>query len=151
MPPSPPNHRTMRHSRKALCVRADAAHTFGTLLTPLALASVLLGFLLLQQALSHPLTTDGIAVIFPSVLLAAGLILLSYLLRSSTRYTLRLPHKSRRQKRTAIPRFLPSKVTSPQFIYKDSYSIPLAMQSRFEQSASPPHSEDSSSQLLLNL
>lgn len=77
-----PPHRKDRHAQRTLRVRGDAMHTFGTLLTPLAIALVSLGFYLLGSAFSYPLATDAGVLITASFLLSLGFVLLSYLLRS---------------------------------------------------------------------
>jgi hypothetical protein len=77
----PPRRKDSRLQR-TLRVRGDVMHTFGTLLTPLAIALVALGFYLLGSAFSHPLTTDAGVLIAASFLLSLGFVLLSYLLRS---------------------------------------------------------------------
>ena len=82
-------------SSKALRVRADVPHTFGTLLTPLALGLILWGLYLLERTIAHPLQEDASSILFGSVIMAAGLILLGYLLNSI--------HISVRSQRHATP------------------------------------------------
>jgi uncharacterized membrane protein len=57
-------------------------HTFGTLLIPLAFILVLWGIYMVAHTISQPLNSDSASVLFGSFLLASGLLLFSYLLRS---------------------------------------------------------------------
>lgn len=71
------------HSRhKTLRVQADVPHTFGTLLIPLALLLVVWGIFLVERTIANPLASDIASVLFGAVVLACGLLLVSYLIRS---------------------------------------------------------------------
>lgn len=74
--------RPSRSRRKTLRVQADVPHTFGTLLIPLALALVAGGLFLVERPLSDPLGAGIESVLLGSVVLASGLLLVAYLLRS---------------------------------------------------------------------
>jgi hypothetical protein len=74
---------TREHAHKPLRIRGGVAHTFGTLLAPLAISLVSLGFYLLASAVAHPLTADSVSLIVASIILALGFLLLSYLLRTA--------------------------------------------------------------------
>jgi hypothetical protein len=71
------------HAHKSLRLRGDVVHTFGTLLTPLAIALVALGFYLLGTAVAEPLTSNAALLLIASIILALGFVLLSYLLRTA--------------------------------------------------------------------
>jgi len=75
--------RTHSHAHKSLRLRGDVVHTFGTLLTPLAIALVALGFYLLGNAVANPLSSNAASLLFASIILALGFVLLSYLLRTA--------------------------------------------------------------------
>ncbi|HWZ96796.1 MAG TPA: hypothetical protein VN025_03475 [Candidatus Dormibacteraeota bacterium] len=70
-----PRHRTLR-------VQADVLHTFGPLLIPLAVILVIWGGFQLERSIAHPLESDAASILFGSVILACGFLLVSYLLRS---------------------------------------------------------------------
>lgn len=77
------NDRNSVHSRhKTLRVQADVPHTFGTLLIPLALILVVWGIFLVERTIANPLASDIVSVLFGAVVLACGLLLVSYLIRS---------------------------------------------------------------------
>jgi hypothetical protein len=57
-------------------------HTFGTLLIPLALALVAGGLFLVERPMADPLGAGTESVLLGSVVLASGLLLVAYLLRS---------------------------------------------------------------------
>jgi hypothetical protein len=78
MPPS----KTTHSHRRALRIQADVPHTFGPLLVPLAAILVFWGIYMIERAISLPLESDAASVLFGSFILACGLLLLSYLLRS---------------------------------------------------------------------
>jgi hypothetical protein len=73
----------LAHShRKTLRAQGDVPHTFGTLLTPLALLLMAAGGYQLDRMIAHPLESDAAAILFGSVELACGLLLGLYLLRA---------------------------------------------------------------------
>lgn len=74
--------RASRSHHKTLRVQADVPHTFGTLLIPLAIFLVAWGIFLVERAIANPLASDIASVLFGSVVLACGLLLVSYLIRS---------------------------------------------------------------------
>jgi hypothetical protein len=74
---------TRGHAHKPLRIRGGVVHTFATLLAPLAISLVFLGFYLLGSAVAHPLTADSVSLIVASIILALGFLLLSYLLRTA--------------------------------------------------------------------
>jgi len=63
-------------------VQADVPHTFGTLLIPLATFLVVWGIFLVERAIANPLASDIVSVLFGSVVLACGLLLVAYLVRA---------------------------------------------------------------------
>lgn len=71
------------HLEKSLRLRGDVVHTFGTLLTPMAIGLVVLGFYLLGSAVAQPLTANSGSVLAASLILALGFVMLSYLLRNA--------------------------------------------------------------------
>jgi len=75
-------------------LRGDVVHTFGTLLTPLAIALVALGFYLLGNAVANPLSSNAASLLFASIILALGFVLVSYLLRTAMASHQR-PHEKR--------------------------------------------------------
>jgi len=78
--------KSRRHShrkQRALRVRGDVVHTFGTLLTPCALGCMILGFYLLGSAFKDPLAADSTMLLTASLLLSLGFMLTSYILRSA--------------------------------------------------------------------
>jgi len=64
-------------------VQADVPHTFGTLLIPLAVVLVVWGIFLVERTVANPLSSDIGAILFGSVVLACGLLLIAYLLRAA--------------------------------------------------------------------
>jgi len=89
------------YRRKGLRVQADVPHTFGPLLLPLAAILVVWGIFLVERTVKHPLESDAVSILFGSVLLACGLLLLSYLLRSIRFSTAWQPPRERSVKRPA--------------------------------------------------
>jgi divalent metal cation (Fe/Co/Zn/Cd) transporter len=80
----PLQHAQHRHRvHESLRTRGDAVHTFGSLLMPLALALVALGFYLLGSAVANPLSANSASMMVASIILALGFVLLSYLLRTA--------------------------------------------------------------------
>jgi len=69
------------HAR-TLRAQADVPHTFGPLLIPLALLLMAGGAYQLERTIARPLESDAAAMLFGSVILACGLLLGLYLLRS---------------------------------------------------------------------
>jgi small-conductance mechanosensitive channel len=86
--------RIRSRTHKSLRLRGDAVHTFGTLLAPLAIGLVALGFYLLGTAVAEPLSSNAALVLVASILLALGFVLLSYLLRTAM-ISHRRPHARR--------------------------------------------------------
>ena len=74
--------KSIRSRHKTLRVRADVPHTFGTLLIPLALILVVWGIFLVERTIANPLASDFSGILFGSVVLACGLLLVSYLIRA---------------------------------------------------------------------
>ena len=74
--------RTLRSRHRTLRVQADVPHTFGTLLIPLALLLVVCGIFLVERTIANPLASDISGILFGSVVLACGLLLVAYLSRS---------------------------------------------------------------------
>lgn len=93
--------------RKALRVQADVPHTFGTLLIPLSVILVLCGIFLVERSIAHPLESDAGAILFGSVVLACGLLLLGFLLRSIHIFAASMPRKNRSVEQSVI------RLTSP--------------------------------------
>lgn len=58
-------------------------HTFGTLLIPLAVVLIVWGIFLVERTIANPLASDVAAILFGSVVLACGLLLIAYLLRAA--------------------------------------------------------------------
>jgi hypothetical protein len=75
--------RTFRSRHRILRVQADVPHTFGTLLIPLALLLVVSGIFLVERTIANPLASDISGILFGSVVLACGLMLVSYLIRAA--------------------------------------------------------------------
>ena len=71
-----------RSRPKNLRVQADIAHTFGPLLVPLAAILVAWGGFQLERSITNPLDSDAASILFGSVVLACGLLLVAFLLRS---------------------------------------------------------------------
>jgi hypothetical protein len=71
-----------RSRHKTLRVQADIAHTFGPLLVPLAILLIFCGGYELVRSFAHPLETDAANILTGSAVLALGLLLSSFLLRS---------------------------------------------------------------------
>ncbi len=74
--------KAIRPRHKTLRVQADVPHTFGTLLIPLALILVSWGIYLVERTIASPLTSDISGILFGSVVLACGLLLVAYLARA---------------------------------------------------------------------
>jgi hypothetical protein len=74
--------RSQRTHHSTLRAQADVPHTFGTLLIPLAMILVAGGGYQLEGTIAHPLQSDAASILFGSVTLACGLLLVTYLLRS---------------------------------------------------------------------
>src|SRR5882672_1693677 len=76
-------HRHPPRSRhKTLRVQADVPHTFGPLLIPFAIQLLAWCGFQLEHSITHPLESDLAPILFGSVVLASGLLLVSYFLRS---------------------------------------------------------------------
>jgi len=75
--------KALRSRHKTLRVQADVPHTFGTLLIPMAIVLVVWGIFLVERTIANPLSSDIGAILFGSVVLACGLLLIGYLLRAS--------------------------------------------------------------------
>lgn len=83
MPGRHVSRRSTSHLEKSLRLRGDVVHTFGTLLTPFAIALVVLGFYLLGTAVGQPLAANSNSVLAASLILALGFVMMSYLLRNA--------------------------------------------------------------------
>lgn len=132
MPPLIQSRRIPRRVKRTLRVRGDAAHTFGTLLTPLAVALVALGFYLLGSAFSHPLTADSGVLLTASIVLALGFVLLSYLLRSAMTAA-SSPHSAPSRRNTAGNS--PRERAGPTTTYTEEPAAPLSFHRVYVDSA----------------
>jgi len=74
--------RSPQAHRRTLRAQADVPHTFGTLLIPLSVLLLAGGGYQLERSIAHPMESDAAAILFGSVVLACGLLLGLYLLRS---------------------------------------------------------------------
>lgn len=127
--------RPTRSRRKTLRVQADVPHTFGTLLIPLALALLAGGIFLVQLPLADPLGAGAESVLLGSVVLASGLLLVAYLLRSVRRTALARAKERNSEgdepmrlavvRRTRISNTTPSPALPFQRVYVDDVRISL--------------------------
>jgi hypothetical protein len=77
-----PERNFSRSRRKNLRIQADVPHTFGPILVALAVILVFCGGFLLEGSVTHRLESDPMSILFGSAVLACGLLLVSFLLRS---------------------------------------------------------------------
>lgn len=89
--------RPARSHRRTLRVQADVPHTFGTLLVPLTFGLLAGGVFLVERPLADPLGSGIETVLLGSVVLASGLLLAAFLVRS-----VRISALSRSQEKNQI-------------------------------------------------
>ena len=81
--------RAASHHAKPLVIRGGPAHTFGSLVSFLALLFLLLGLYVLREAFAHPLDAQALGVLAAATSITLSAMLFYFLLKPMHRHELR--------------------------------------------------------------
>jgi hypothetical protein len=115
--------RAIRPRHKTLRVQADVPHTFGTLLIPLALILVAWGIFLVERTIANPLASDVSGILFGSVVLACGLLLIAYLVRAVRVSAISRSQENRVHVERLKPRLIVRRAVSAEKVSPSSHSF----------------------------